>query len=333
MPDTRFRSAYNLRQLVDVVVDVAGKRGADVEPAARRLTQRHFDALRVDAGHPEAPSARQICARLGIGWDAVLELALERDDADRSIGVLEGVDRDEDLSLEVVVEALALIAGRLGQASLIPLEYRAECERLQGEQARRHRHGQQIELPTIGQIEHLLGWDRALALAGLEPRAPRPRRLGTPLAEALDRVIDLYGALPTKPELACAAMAVGISLAREPWRPAIEDLRIRRRRAGKWTPPRPPRPDERPDYDVLPPGFDGPLDLGEGARRRAPRAHTVEVVEEAMRAFLSELPSKEAPTQQRYLAYCRRHPGTPWPSSFAQFGGWGAVRDRILSGS
>lgn len=48
-----------------------------------------------------------------------------------------------------------------------------------------------------------------------------------------------------------------------------------------------------------------------------------------MRDFLVWLPSSQRPTQRAYREFCRQHPGTPWPSSFSQFGGWGAMRDQV----
>lgn len=318
---SRFRSHYNVGQLPALVRAVAHTVARD---ELLGLTQRQFDDARAGAGHPSAPSARQICTRLDRGWRQVLELAFEQASADRALGQQEG-EAAVELQEAEIIHALATVL--FGELAHSPDDYaRERARRLCAD--RRRRHGGRLALPTAAQIARSAGsWNAALALVGLEPR-----ELGGPtlapdrLLDQIERYLQELGALPGKRELARWLAARDEPMPRPPmpWQQCLEALGRRRRAQGLWTPERASRhgPPGRPRKDAPrrrrppPPARPGPV--------------TREQCERAMRDFLAWLPSSRRPTQRAYREFCRQHPGTPWPSSFARFGGWGAMRDSVL---
>jgi len=328
---SRFRSSYNVGQLPSLVRVIA--LAADpVDPLG--LSQRRFDAARASAGHPDAPSARQICARLGRGWREVLALALEQNSPDRALGRQDG-EIAELLSEKEIVAALRTVLA--GEAGTGPDDYeRARSRLLRAD--RRRRHGRRLTLPTAAQITRSAGsWNAALALADLTP----PQRGGpAPALERLLNQIERYlqaeGALPGKRELGRWLEARGEPVTRPPmpWQKCLEALRRRRGAAGLWTPSRasrhgvPGRPRKGAGRRRTSAASASATEAS-GARRRT-KPVTRERCQRAMDDFLAWLPSSQRPTQRAYREFCRQRPGAPWPSSFARHGGWGAMRNEAL---
>jgi hypothetical protein len=343
MPDTRFRSKFNKLALLNLVAVVA-KTGRGSEPEL--ITQRAWDAARAQAGYSDAPSARQIVRRLEIPWAELLELCLESKDPGKALGRREGVGVENWATEEEAISNLRVVAGRLGVKTLTPDQYESDRQALISADQRRWLHGGNLEMVTIGQIETLFGsWDEALERAGLEPRkspTPKPRGLG--LLEALDLFLAENGGLPNRAEFERWARNGRLVIAREKgksWEAVLTDLRAERDARGQWTPPaitfQRRRGRRRRDGGTNP----SPLALASSSStsstsldelpRRSNGRPTESDLEQAMRAFLNWLPSNERPTQRTYRRYCREHPGTPWPSAFDAHGGWGTVRDRVLT--
>ena len=97
----RLESAYSDRELYDLVRAVAEHASPD-EP--QFVSQRVFDCGRAAAGHPHAPSARAICARLRdhrgrpFPWLKLLALVFDPDrDIDRTHGQLRGQEDANEL--------------------------------------------------------------------------------------------------------------------------------------------------------------------------------------------------------------------------------------------
>jgi hypothetical protein len=289
----RFQSRYDLRTLVDVAAAVA--RVADpTEPA--QVTQKQWDAARTSADSPDAPSARQVAVRLQMPWADVLALAFGPTDIDKSLGHHFGAEEDSYLDGDDVRTALRTVALRLNKRSLTTTDYSDERERMLA--SARRRHGSELYLPNVNQVEHLAGsWDAALALAGLGPRPPQARRAGLMVVEVLELALCAHGCLLTKPELSRFAAANQISVAnrswRAPWASHLAELRQRRAEWGLWTPPCPPTLGVRPDYTAtvaLPP------DVPQRLKRRWSREECIV----ALIALLDELPAKTRLTMRVY---------------------------------
>jgi hypothetical protein len=197
------------------------------------ITQRAFDAARVLTGHPDAPKATTICARLvdpdgkPMAWRRVLKLAL---DDERSPEHLERQRTSQPdahhLDQRHVIYALRFIALRRSAKSLTPSEYAEERRAVIRSEHRRRDRCRRLQaelLPTVGQIERIMGvggddddqhdqrqgtaaWDRALTLAELAPRAElhtERRHRGRysdslPLIEAIHHYVEANGELPSK---------------------------------------------------------------------------------------------------------------------------------------
>lgn len=308
----RFRSSYDKRTLLDVVLAVAGV-ASPSDPAA--LTQLAYNAGRTAAGYADAPSGKQIAARLGMPWRELVELAVDPTlDKDKTIGRQLGREDEEWLGPGTVRAALKTVAMRLGRSTLRPDEYLAERERVLDEARRAVRHKGEPLLPSEGQILRIAGsWDKALRLAGLKPRE-RDDHKGVSVVEALEWALESRGALPTRRELEAFAASNGFSVAWKEmaWSAALVELRRRRAEWGKWTPPASPPLGSRPDYAV-----EVSLPASTARRRRA--RWTREECVNAIARLLGEL-GGERLTQRAYQQRARLDPDLPPLSSLQRHG-------------
>lgn len=246
-----FQTAYSDDALLAAVRDVTAHLGPTdplaVPPAA-------FDAARAGAGHPRLPAAKQISRRLRRGWYAALELAHAPGGADDAHGLgLHSRDEQQQLELDDVVIALRIAARRAELQTIWPARYDAEREAIAAAQRRAHRHGAPaVWMPPAQQIERQVGWDEALAAAGLERRTGDGGRRGVPMVEVMDRFVDDVGALPwSLYAIDDYARVNDISVSDlGAVAPRYGELRARRTSAGKWTPPAPPPRGHRPSPKV-----------------------------------------------------------------------------------
>jgi hypothetical protein len=151
------RSAYSERDLYDVVAAITRY----VSPhGPEQVSQRAFDRSRSGAGHPDAPSARAICTRLGSSWGGLLERCLDPDlDLDRSHARRRGSRvRHDYLDARHLHFALNLVARQLDKTTLTPGEYASKRTQLIRSESRRR--GERVDeallpmlMPTVGQIE------------------------------------------------------------------------------------------------------------------------------------------------------------------------------------
>jgi hypothetical protein len=194
--------------------------------------------------------------------------------------------------------------------------------------------GQEPGLPTSAQLIKLAqgSWSDVQALAELRPRK-RGRKPGLPLGDAIEQCLHAHGALPTRRELHAFANANRISIARHEraYPDAIERLRARRARHGRWTPPGPPPAAQRPDYTRT-------LQHG-GGRRQGRQKWTREDCIQALCAFLAWLSANEpraTPTQSRYNAWSAKRPAQPWGKTIINHRGWNPLlaeaRHRLMTG-
>lgn len=156
-------SAYSERALYDVVADVI-RYVSPGRPEA--VTQRAFDRSRAAAGHPQAPSARAICMRLGskgasMSWARLRRHALADDlHKDRSYSKHRGQDIGPEMDVRHLVFALKWAAREAEQASLTPDDYedtRRELLRRDRRMGRYRDHDSLLPglLPSKGQIERI----------------------------------------------------------------------------------------------------------------------------------------------------------------------------------
>lgn len=316
----RFTSTYDTRALPDAVRAVALTCRPD-DPMA--LTQRQFDAGRqLVPEHADAPTARQICTRLGTSWPSLLRMLFEagRDPA-RSTGAWQREDEDHELTMERIVAALQIVAVRRGADTLRPHEYlQSRTELLQGGR-RKHRHGTAPDLPTVGQIERVaVSWDRALQAAGLLERPASVGNVASKVAyvEAVRRFLETQGAMPTTSTLQEFAQHQGFPLPRKPpggHPAALRDVHDAFLKQGRWAPPAPPRRGQHPPYD-----YASVSTRQAGEQRRRKRVQKEDCVSGVI-AYLDALPANGKVSQKDYGSWRTgtRHPAA---SAFQRYGGW-----------
>jgi hypothetical protein len=342
----RFGSAYDDLELYEIVRAVAEFAAPE---APTQLAQTAWDAARADAGYADAPTARAICMRLAdssgrpFPWRELLELVFDESrNIEQTHGQRTAAPMAVELDEEDIYYALRRVArAELDQASLRPDEYRRERERLIAE-ARRRRNGQgelvAELLPTVGQIERIAGgWDAALVLAELEPRAPvsgqAHGRRGIPIAEVLDRFADETGGwfcrvaqlqqYARDRQIVTARRADGMR-----WADYLAEAAARRQARGAVVLGLPPRE----VYPTYPGMTGGAKDRGSDTSDAGPASEAIKPpgywtlarCVEAVRRYLDD-PETKKPSQGRYRAWASGRPDAPAPSTFARFGGWKAV--------
>jgi hypothetical protein len=322
----RFRSRYDLRSLVDVVAAVA--RVAAPE-APGQISQRAYDAARAAAGYANAPTAKQIAARLGMSWKAVLALALDPTrSVDSVLGAREGEEDKPWLTSKDVCAALKIVARRLGKKTLKPVEYRLERKRMLDAARHSYRHLSELSLPTEGQIERTAGsWDEALVIAGLAPRPRATAGMGVPIVAVLELFLETFGYLPGVAQLEGFARAQGIPLAkrRRPYADYIAELAKERAEWGKWTPEKPPH-GMKPCLTTPAPGVAALLSDATGGKRK--KRWTREECVEALAQLLAEWPNDKRLTEDAYQEVSRGRDDLPSLSSL-QRGARGGFRELV----
>ncbi len=325
----RFRSRYDVRSLVDVVAAVAR---ASAPETPEGVSQSRYDAARVAAGYPDAPTAKQTAARLGMPWKEVLALALDpARSVDSVLGAREGEDDKPWLTSKDVCAALKIVARRLGKKTLKPVEYRLERKKMLDAARHSYRHLSELSLPTEGQIERTAGgWDEALVIAGLAPRPRATAGTGVPIVAVMELFLETFGYLPGVSQLEGFARAQGIPLAkrRRPYADYIAELAAERTEWGKWTPKKPPR-GMKPCLTTPAPGVAALLSDATGGKRR--KRWTREECISALTQLLSEWPSDRRLTEDAYQEVSRERADLPSLSSLQRQGGFGELLRRARS--
>lgn len=309
---------YDDSELLGVVRDVAGLLGVVVP---EDLTQAAFDNARAAAGHPAAPTAKRICARLRAAWRVVCATALSPDASpSRFAGRRKGAE-ERPCSLREAAAALKVVATRRGLNAVSQRAFIEERELLVAADRRRWRHGRRVQLPTVGQMLRGRTWEEIETAAGLPHAAggsgSEPRDAFQELLNLIELALQTKGALPTAKELEAFAAASGRSQPRraKPYADCVSALRERRASRGLWTPSSYPPPEQRPDFADVP---------EEIVTFRRPRAWTRERCVEALSRALGEIRGEA--TLRRYQRVAAGRPDYPAASTFEQFGGYEAIR-------
>ena len=191
-PSGTFASEFDdlgLYTLVRVVAEFV----APDEPTL--VTQAAWDASREPSGHPHAPSARAICARLSdrdgkpFPWRELLELVFDASrDIEATHAQRRGQAEAEHFTEQHLYYALRRVASELGTQSPGPDAYARKRQQLIADDRRRGVDLLDDLLPTVGQIERIAGsWDAALAFAGLDSRDGNGARAAPPAGAATGR--------------------------------------------------------------------------------------------------------------------------------------------------
>ena len=294
------------------------------------VTQALFDRLRPVLKHPDAPRAAQISRRFGLPWAEVVARA-ERS-AEALSRALYARTAAPTLGGDPVARArwaLRSVALQLGTDRMSQADYDRAREAAIAQAPTAQKPG----LPTSNQLIKLSGgsWRGALALADVRP-ARRGRKPGIAFVDAIELCLHAHGALPTNAELYAFANANHVSITREKsFQRAIDELRLRRHREGRWTPPRPPPTESRPDYGR-------PLKAGTGrrvGRQKWTREHCIDALCEFLQ-WLSAHDPHGTPTHTRYNAWTSDRPNRPWGKTIIHHGGWNSLlaeaRHRLMTG-
>jgi hypothetical protein len=314
----RFRSSYDLRGLISIVAAVAPV-ALPEDPA--KVPQRRYDAARATAGYPDAPTAKQTAARLGMPWKEVLSLAL---DPTRSVDSVLGERGGEEdqlwLTAEDVRAALRIVARRLNKTTLKPVEYRLERRRMLDAAKRSYRHHSELSLPTSNQIETTAGsWAEALVIAGLKPRQV-VGAAGIPITAVLELFLETHGFIATFEQMEAFARVQQFPLAnrRKPFTTYIAELQDERAEWGKWTPAKSLRGME-PKLDTPAPGLVGLLACYPEAQKRKKRWTSEECIR-ALAQLLAEWPNDRRLTENAYQDYSRGRADLPSLSTIQRTG-------------
>jgi hypothetical protein len=324
-PHNRFTSPYDARGLPDAVRAIALHCRPD---APQTVSQREFDRARPEVPeHARAPSARQICSRLGVSWCPLLSALFEPSrDVGKFVSHKQRTGTDHQLSEHQIRLALRVVAARLDVPTLRPAQYDTARQQLLAANRRRRHRGNAPILPTVNQLERAAGdWDHALQLAGLQARPPAAgtgsHRSVVSYHEAIRRFLETQGAMPTSTQLERFASAQSFPLPRRPpggHQQAMLDVQARFLSEGRWAPATYPPKNRRPRYD-----FEFARVKQAGEVRRSKRRTKEECVA-AVIAYLEQLGPGEKVSQKRYGAWAVGTPH-PAPSAFGRHGGWTAV--------
>lgn len=238
---TSFRRGLGTHEVLDGLADLIRTQGGVA------VSVRAFNEAR-GALVPPLPSAQAICARLGVPWPRVRELALlnapERAQALGHQLAASHPNTPDDALLLRVLRAAAMSTGQ-------PLagdgydRLRPQLERSLAQSACT------LDLPHSATLVARFGsWDAVLTWAGLEVPTgglPAPKR-ARPAVELLDEFIDEYGLIPPSSWFPEWCRLNGIPRGRDArrWTQVVADTRAAREARGAETPDRLARLEELP---------------------------------------------------------------------------------------
>jgi hypothetical protein len=327
----RFESLLDPVARLRVIAEVARHVDAD-EPEA--VSQRRWDSGRAPAGHPEAPSARQMCQALKLSWSEALRVALDESrNLTQTVAALSKAD-ERTWSERELHYALHLVAREIERRSFTSNEYERARDVLIRRDRGRNGHQAILErlLPTRHQIIYSVGekatWNDALASVGLDPFIQdRTQRKALSVGEAYDLFIELTNnaAAPTRTQLDYLRKRWGISVARiskmpGSWEEIEEQLRANRAARGLKT-PRKRMTHQEVKALVVPEDVLETLPCVKG-RERWPYEKCVVALAE----YLRELPADAGPSEHHYQSVSVKR-DCPSASTIIRKAPWGVMVD------
>ncbi|HWY19503.1 MAG TPA: hypothetical protein VNY27_12435 [Solirubrobacteraceae bacterium] len=300
------------------------------------VSRRAFDAAAHANGASDLSAAGNIAKALKLRWHEVIMVAHEpAGEQNHRLSQKQTAPYQDWLTEEYIGSLLKLVAHRRGVTTLAPDHYREERAAILAADAARWLHGGQLLVPSDDQIIAACGgaaaggWDRALALAGLQPRPAHGAKRGKyapPTTDLLDRCYEAHGTQPRQDELETFARANDIPCSRDrskKWSETITDWKAKRRATGLPVPDGLPPMDQRPDYT---------RNVG-AAMPGETRQHKWDNVEDCIacvQRYLEQLPSGQRSGQRNYNVWAAGQDDAPENSAFKQHGGWEAVRRKAL---
>ena len=284
------------------------------------LSVRAFNRLRA-AKDPELPTAQAACARFGVSWPDVRQLAATP--AARR-GQLHGVKTsgrdDYEFDREEALAILRSVAHALGKTP-DRTEYDREANR---RVARSKRGGLPPEAIPHSQTiaDHLGGWEAALAAAGLAPLEhsfakghTRPAKRSA--VELVDEFVTEHGVLPICSYFEDWCRAKDIPLGRDSrdWHAVVAGVNAVRAARGDSTPPVARTRKECP-----------PLPAPAGRHNRRPKRVTRDAAIASLKLYAKRYGNGARVTTSAYKAAALSDPDLVPLNSVTQFGKWGDLR-------
>ena len=299
------------------------------------VSQSVFDrAASQSTSFARIPRGKRIAEQLQMPWREILALAHEPTHTHaHRLGRIQSEPEHDWLTDDLIAFALRFVALRLNLASVSPVQYRTEREKLLRKDHATYRHGRQLRLPSENQIRVAMNgdWDAALSLAQLAPRPDRGDqgrgKYAPSTAEVLERAYEAHGTELTSKEIWVFVKANGIPYGRERgrlWAECVAEWKQQRTARGLDVPAGPPPLDKRPDYGKA---------VG-AARRHEQRRRDWSDIEDCVSyvvAYLEQLPSGARSSKRDYQAWTREQADAPASSSLDQHGGWESVRRLALA--
>lgn len=235
---------YSTDHLLTAIPRICREANPD-DPAG--VSQRQFDKARSRLGIG-CPRAARLANRFNTSWKDLIA------NINHGRGTLQAARRSEQGSQdqvpfdrETAVAAVRSAADALGKDTLLPheyAEYRAELlDRARGLKRQRL----EARWPVVAVID-AVGWEEVLTEAGLARTSATPV-IGVDNPDAIGLFLECRGFAPPLRVAIEFLRAHGASARKRMMRTeeALEVLRERRTKEGKWTPPRALRENERPE--------------------------------------------------------------------------------------
>ena len=186
---TPYESSHSDAALLALVAKIASA----LHPADPiRLTQAEFDASKP----ADCPGAKQISRRTKLPWKRVGATSLPGGSSTHVVAIRRRARQGSDLTVRRAADSLRIVAAELGPETVRPDEYEQARNRLVAKKRGIARERLEARLLTHGQIGKI-GWDEALAAAGLAPRVRTPRAPQATMADIVEVFLEERGYLPT----------------------------------------------------------------------------------------------------------------------------------------
>jgi DNA-binding MarR family transcriptional regulator len=329
-----------LYEIVRVVAEEAARRHSDPLKDPRTVAQRAWEAASrsYESVYGAIPKANEVQRQLAgydgrpFAWPELLEFVFDesRDIKKRHEDRMSAPERA--INHGDIEVALLMAANALSLPTVLPDQYEELRDSLIAAAATRLEADAIAErLPTRSQIEREAGdWDKALEIAGLEPRsaaAPLPSTRGASMTDAIVRYYASHGNLPTSTELREYAVETDFALEGLRGMPWAEHIEAGITLISDLDLPLPPQ------YGVGPPDDWQPITLdGDLPPRRSPEYTRVGVME-AVVAFVEQLPARQTAQSRRWRTFSRGKRGVPSLKALAAHGGLDhLVRETTLPG-